>query len=205
MSAAEEIIPPSLLLNAYASGIFPMAEDAHDSQVHWIDPQHRGILPLDSFHVPRRLRRFLNGNPFEFRTDTAFEALVQMCAEPAPNRPQTWINSIILRSYCALHAMGFAHSVECWKDNQLVGGVYGVALGGAFFGESMVSREPNASKAALVFLVERLRQNGFTLLDTQFLTEHLTQFGALEISRTDYHKLLNDALRHQDIVFEKNS
>lgn len=201
MRAAEEIIAPSLLLRAYASGIFPMAENAADPRIQWIDPQRRGILPLDSFHVPRRLRRFMHHHPFDVRISTAFEEIVRLCAESASDRPQTWINETILRSYCALYALGFAHSVECWQDGVLVGGLYGVTLGGAFFGESMVSRAPNASKVALVFLVNRLREKGYSLLDTQFITEHLSQFGAIEVSRTDYHALLNVAIGQQNITF----
>lgn len=200
-NAAEEIISPSLLLNAYASGIFPMAETAEDPTVHWIDPQQRGILPLDTFHIPRRFARYLRHHPFTVTIDTAFEDVVRLCAESVAERPQTWINTIILRSYCRLHTMGFAHSVECWQEDRLVGGLYGVALGAAFFGESMASRSPNASKVALTHLVERLRHNGFLLLDTQFLTTHLAQFGAIEVSRNDYHRLLRTATTHQDVSF----
>ena len=201
MNAAEEIISPSLLLSAYASGIFPMAETAEDPTVHWIDPQRRGILPLDSFHIPRRFMRYLHHHPFTLRIDTAFEDVVRLCAESAPDRPQTWINETILRSYCTLHTMGFAHSVECWLGDKLAGGLYGVSLGAAFFGESMVSRAPNASKVALVRLVDLLRYNGFTLLDTQFLTDHLAQFGAIEISKKEYHRLLVSAVTRRNVTF----
>lgn len=204
-NAAEEIISPSLLLNAYASGIFPMAETAEDPTVHWIDPQRRGILPLDGFHVPRRFARYLRHHPYTLKIDTAFEEVVRLCAEPVPERPQTWINKIIFQSYCTLHTLGFAHSVECWQRGKLVGGLYGVALGAAFFGESMASRSTNASKVALTHLVELLRYNGFLLLDTQFLTEHLARFGAIEISRNDYHRLLLTATTRQNVTFRERT
>ncbi len=188
-------LTPELLLRAYAAGIFPMAEAADDPDVFWVDPEQRGILPLDGFHLPRRLARTLRRDIFEVRCDGAFEAVVRGCAEPMPDRPKTWINEEIVRLYAALHRLGFAHSVETWRDGELVGGLYGVALGAAFFGESMYSRVTDASKVALAHLVARLRLGGFRVLDTQFVTEHLQQFGAVEISRAQYHRRLTAALQ----------
>jgi leucyl/phenylalanyl-tRNA--protein transferase len=188
-------LTPELLLRAYAAGIFPMAEAADDPDVFWVDPEQRGILPLDGFHLPRRLARTLRQGVFDVRCDGAFEAVVRGCAEPMPDRPKTWINEEIVRLYAALHRLGFAHSVETWRDGELVGGLYGVALGAAFFGESMFSRVTDASKVALAQLVARLRLGGFRLLDTQFVTEHLQQFGAVEISRSQYHRRLTAALQ----------
>ena len=184
-----------LLLQAYAAGIFPMAESAEDPELYWVDPTRRGVLPLDAFHVPRRLRRTLRHAPFEIRCDSAFEAVLRGCAEPAPERPQTWINERIVELYVELARRGAAHSVETWHAGELVGGLYGVQLGAAFFGESMFSRVTDASKVALVHLVARLRHGGFRLLDTQFVTDHLRQFGATEISRRDYQIRLAAALR----------
>jgi leucyl/phenylalanyl-tRNA---protein transferase len=188
-------LTPELLLRAYAAGIFPMAEAADDPDVFWVDPEQRGILPLDRFHLPRRLARTLRQEVFDVRCDAAFEAVVRGCAEPMPDRPKTWINEEIVRLYAALHRLGFAHSVETWRDGELVGGLYGVALGAAFFGESMYSRVTDASKVALAQLVARLRLGGFRLLDAQFVTEHLQQFGAVEISRAQYHRRLTAALQ----------
>ncbi|MPY70618.1 MAG: leucyl/phenylalanyl-tRNA--protein transferase [Alphaproteobacteria bacterium] len=185
---------PEILLRAYAVGLFPMAERHDDPTLYWIDPEKRGILPMDHFHVPRRLRRRARNNFYEVRCDTAFAGVVRRCAEPGEGRGETWINDEIVRLYIDLHEMGRAHSVECWRDGRLVGGLYGVALGGAFFGESMFSRERDASKVALVHLVARLRKGGFTLLDTQFVTRHLSQFGAVEIHRGGYRHLLSKAL-----------
>ncbi|WP_448207630.1 leucyl/phenylalanyl-tRNA--protein transferase [Azospirillum sp. sgz302134] len=195
-----------LLLRAYASGIFPMAESADSEELYWFDPERRGILPLEGFHVPRKLRKAVRRGPFELRFDTAFRTVIEACAEPTPDRPKTWINADILRLYTELHENGFAHSVECWAEGRLVGGLYGVSLGGAFFGESMFSRVTDASKVALVHLVARLRAGGYTLLDAQFVTEHLSQFGALEIPRNEYRRRLAAALpvqaefRHVDQV-----
>jgi leucyl/phenylalanyl-tRNA--protein transferase len=190
-------LTPEILLHAYAAGIFPMAEAADDPELFWVDPTHRGIIPLDGFHVPRRLARVLRQNRFQIRCDTAFGAVMQGCGEASDKRPNTWINDEILRLYAALFARGNAHSIECWQGEELVGGLYGVSLGGAFFGESMFSRATDASKVALVGLVARLRAGGFRLLDTQFLTPHLAQFGGIEISRARYHRLLADALRQR--------
>ena len=187
-------LTPQLLLGAYASGIFPMAESRNDADLYWIDPDMRGVLPLDAFHIPRRLRRTIRAHPFEIRCDSDFAGTVRGCAEPQGKRPDTWINDEIERLYAALFEMGFAHSVECWDDGELVGGLYGVSLGGTFFGESMFSRETDASKVALVHLVARLRRGGYQLLDTQFVTAHLTRFGAVEIPRRLYRRRLAAAL-----------
>ena len=186
---------PELLLRAYAVGIFPMAESRGDQEIHWIDPDFRGVLPLDAVHVPRKLRRLVRRGSFEVRCNTDFQQVIQGCACPAPGRKDTWINGTIEQLYCDLHDMGFAHSVECWQEDALVGGLYGVALGAAFFGESMFSRVPDASKVALVHLVARLRKGGFRLLDTQFETPHLRQFGVIEIAREDYRAQLARAVR----------
>ena len=192
-------LTPDILLKAYAAGIFPMAETAEDPELFWIEPRWRGILPLDGFHVPRRLRRVVRQGHFTLRCDTAFEAVMRGCAEASDKRPNTWINDEILRLYAGLFARGAAHSVECWHEGELAGGLYGVSLGAAFFGESMFSRVTDASKVALVHLVARLRQGGYRLLDTQFLTPHLAQFGGVEISRARYRRLLADALRYRAV------
>ncbi len=188
-------LTPQLLLGAYASGIFPMAEGRHDRDLFWIDPDVRGVLPLDQFHLSRRLRRTLRRKQFTIRCDTDFAAVVRGCAAETSGRPATWINGEIEQLYSALYDLGFAHSVECWRDGRLAGGLYGVALGGAFFGESMFSGDRDASKVALCHLVARLRQGGFELLDTQFVTDHLRRFGAVEIARADYKTRLASALK----------
>jgi len=190
-------LTPDLLLRAYAIGIFPMAESRVDPELHWIDPDLRGILPLDEFHLPRKLRATIRRGAFEVRCNTAFQEVIRGCAEPAENRPDTWINPVIEQLYNDLFEMGFAHSVECWRDGRLVGGLYGVSLGAAFFGESMFSRATDASKVALAQLVLRLRKSGFKLLDTQFTTPHLSRFGAREIPREDYRRLLTKAVSAQ--------
>lgn len=187
-------IDPVTLLQAYAQGIFPMGESGEDDSLHWVDPDWRGILPLDNFHIPRRLKRTVRAGVFDVRIDTAFAEVVRACAQPQAGRENTWINSQIEQLYGGLHAMGNAHSVECWEGNDLVGGLYGVSLGAAFFGESMFSLARDASKIALVHLVERLRYGGYQLLDTQFVTEHLRQFGTIEIPRGRYHGLLDRAI-----------
>ena len=187
-------LTPDLLLQAYAAGIFPMAEDADDPEVFWVDPDERGVLPLDAFHLSRRLRRTIRQEVFEISCDVAFEEVVRRCAEPRPERPRTWINDEIVRLYTALFRLGFAHSIESWHEGELVGGLYGVAIGGAFFGESMFSRVNDASKVALAHLVARLRIGRFRLLDTQFVTRHLRQFGAHEIPRALYRRQLATAL-----------
>lgn len=187
-------VTPELLLCAYASGVFPMANDRYDPTVHWIEPKRRGILPLDAFHQPRSLRKTLRRRRFETRADTAFAEVIEACAEPRPERPRTWLNDELIDLYCTLHRLGYAHSVEALEDGRLVGGLYGVSLGAAFFGESMFSLEPDASKVALVDLVGRLRAGGYRLLDTQFVTDHLRRFGAIEISRQRYREELRIAL-----------
>ncbi|HVI29007.1 leucyl/phenylalanyl-tRNA--protein transferase [Hansschlegelia sp.] len=187
-------ITPEVLLKAYACGIFPMAESADDPGLYWIEPELRGVLPLDAFHVSARLERTVRSDLFEIRVDTAFEAVMDGCAAPGAGRDKTWINGRIRRLYRDLYEIGHCHSVEAWRDDKLVGGLYGVELGGAFFGESMFHVERDASKVALVHLAARLRRGGFRLLDTQFVTEHLRRFGAVETPRRDYHRLLERAL-----------
>jgi leucyl/phenylalanyl-tRNA--protein transferase len=187
---------PEDLLACYARGVFPMAESREDPRVFIVEPDQRGVIPLDAFHIPSRLRRTVRAEPFDIRVDTAFEAVLDGCAAAqGGDREDTWINGPIRRLYWALHAKGFVHSIECWRDERLVGGLYGVSLGGAFFGESMFSRERDASKVALVHLVARLRKGGWTLLDAQFLTEHLSQFGAVETPQAAYVKRLAPALK----------
>jgi leucyl/phenylalanyl-tRNA--protein transferase len=187
-------ITPEILLRAYAYGVFPMGESRGSETLYWVDPEERGILPLDTFHVPRRLARTIKADPFTVKVDTAFREVMELCAEDMPGRGGTWINAAILKAYTELHAQGRTHSVECWDGDQLVGGLYGVSLGRAFFGESMFSRARDASKVALVHLAARLIQGGYVLLDTQFVTSHLSQFGALEIPRDEYRERLVDAL-----------
>lgn len=186
----EPDLTPELLLQAYASGIFPMAESHDDTDVFWVDPSRRGILPLEGFHISRSLRRVILSDRFEPRFNSDFEGTVRGCAD----RDETWINATIFELYLALHRMGHAHSQEIWQDEDLVGGVYGVTLGGAFFGESMFSRRTDASKVALAYLVDRLRLTGFALFDTQFITPHLKRLGGIEIARTDYLDRLEKAL-----------
>ncbi|HEY2071329.1 MAG TPA: leucyl/phenylalanyl-tRNA--protein transferase [Rhizomicrobium sp.] len=184
-----------LLLRAYAEGIFPMAEQRDSPVLYWVSPEARGVIPLDTFHIPHRLARTVRSGRFRVTFDIEFDAVIRACAAPGRgDRRQSWINAEIVRLYTELHAQGHAHSIECWREDELVGGLYGVNLGGAFFGESMFSTERDASKVALVHLVERLKRGGFTLLDAQFLTEHLSQFGAVEIVRDEYLELLQDAI-----------
>jgi len=187
-------IPPDLLLRAYATGVFPMAEHADDQEVFWVRPEMRGIIPLDKFHVPKSLRKLMRHEPFDIRYDTDFAGVIRACAEPSAERADTWINEPIREAYTELFKRGHCHTVEAWREGKLVGGLYGVSLGRAFFGESMFSREPNASKICLVHLVERLRDHGFILLDTQFTTEHLRRFGAIDIPRRRYEQMLAEAL-----------
>lgn len=190
-------LTPELVLAAYARGLFPMAEKRDDPHLYWVSPEKRGVIPLEGFHVPHRLARTVRSGRFTVTADRAFVAVMKGCAAPRPGREETWINSEILRLYTALAASGHAHSVECWLEGRLVGGLYGVKLGAAFFGESMFSVERDASKVALVKLVETLRRGGFTLLDTQFLTAHLAGFGALEVPRDRYLTLLESALSRE--------
>lgn len=197
MHGSSPHLTPELLLRAYAEGIFPMAERRDDSALFWVSPERRGIIPLESFHVPRRLARTVRSDVFTVVSDRSFLDVMRACAEPVPDRPESWINEEILRLYTALYAAGHAHSVECWRDGKLVGGLYGVSLGGAFFGESMFSRERDASKVALVHLVAALKVGGYVLLDAQFRTEHLAQFGTMEITRSAYRTRLDEALAVQ--------
>jgi leucyl/phenylalanyl-tRNA--protein transferase len=183
-------LSPELLLRAYAAGVFPMSEGRNDPRVFWVDPERRGILPIDGFHLSRSLRRTLLRQPFELTLNMAFEDVVRGCAD----RSETWINDTIFRAYFALHRMGFAHSIEAWSGDRLVGGVYGVALGRVFFGESMFSDETDASKLALATLVAHLGQTGFELFDTQFVTDHLASLGAVEVPRAEYHHRLEAAM-----------
>ncbi len=186
-------ITPEILLRAYALGIFPMAQARGDEAIHWVDPRRRGVLPLEGFHLSRSLARTIRRGRFTVTADRDFAAVVAACAD----REETWINARIEALYAALHAAGRAHSVEVWQEDRLVGGVYGVTLGAAFFGESMFSRATDASKVALAFLVHRLRAGGFRLFDTQFLTTHLASLGAVEISRADYHRHLAVAIAEE--------
>lgn len=185
-----EGLTPELMLRGYASGIFPMAESWDDPEIFWVDPERRGVFELDSFHISRSLARTIRSVPFTIRTNYDFVGVVDGCAD----RRETWINTELRALYCALHAMGHAHSLEVWDHDRLVGGVYGVTLKAAFFGESMFSRRTNASKIALAYLVHHLKEQGYVLFDTQFLTPHLARLGAIEIPRADYRKRLENAL-----------
>jgi leucyl/phenylalanyl-tRNA--protein transferase len=184
------VIPPKRLLAEYRKGHFPMAESRDDEHVYWLDPEWRGVLPLNAFNTPKRLMRTMRTSKMTVTIDRAFDKVICACAAAARQRTNTWINGLIERSYINLFAQGHAHSVEVWSEEALVGGLYGVSIGGAFFGESMFSRQTDASKIALVHLVVRLTLGGYKLLDTQFITDHLKQFGAVEIQRDSYKKLL---------------
>jgi leucyl/phenylalanyl-tRNA---protein transferase len=186
----DEELTPDILLRAYAMGIFPMSDGRDDAEIHWIDPRRRGVLPLDGFHLSRSLARRIRSGAFHVTVDRAFEAVVAACAD----RDETWISHRIQRLYVQLHVLSYAHSVEVWEDERLVGGVYGVTLGAAFFGESMFSLATDASKVALAYAVHRLRTGGFRLFDTQFLTPHLASLGGVEITRAEYHRRLAGAL-----------
>jgi leucyl/phenylalanyl-tRNA--protein transferase len=185
---------PDLLLHTYRLGLFPMADPDQGNEVYWMDPDPRGIIPLDGFHIPKNLRKLVRRAPFEIAADRDFEGVMRACAAPAPGRESTWISEEFIEVYSALHRRGAAHTVECWQEGRLVGGLYGVTIGGAFFGESMFSRVTDASKVALVGLVACLRRGGFTLLDTQFVTPHLEQFGAVPIPQAIYKQRLAAAL-----------
>ena len=187
-------LDPDLLLRAYSVGVFPMANSRGADDVFWVEPKKRGILPLDHFHLSRSLAKTLKSGRFITTADAAFEQVIKLCAEPTPGRPDTWINPDIEAAYAELHKRGYAHSIETWEEGRLVGGLYGVRLGAAFFGESMFSRASDASKVALAHLVARLRVGGFRLLDCQFQTDHLASLGAIEINRADYVVLLDSAL-----------
>ncbi len=197
----EPEITPEMLLRAYSIGLFPMADSANDPELFWVEPEIRGVIPLDRFHVSRSLAKTMRKRPFDIRYDTAFEAVIEGCARPAPGRPTTWINHKIRALYAALYRMGYAHSVEAWESDRLVGGLYGVSLGAAFFGESMFSLRRDASKICLVHLVERLRARGFQLLDTQFTTEHLKAFGAIDVPKAEYDLLLAKAIASPNLNF----
>ncbi|MGJ3646936.1 leucyl/phenylalanyl-tRNA--protein transferase [Sphingomonas sp. GlSt437] len=187
-------LDPEIVLGAYAVGVFPMADHRNAETVYWVEPKRRAVLPLDGFRLSHSLRKVLAQDRYRVTADQAFGDVLALCGEAAPDRPETWINSSIAEVFGRLHDMGFAHSIECWDGDDLVGGLYGLALGRAFFGESMVSRARDASKVALAWLVARLRAGGFTLLDCQFQTDHLASLGAVEISRADYLGLLSAAL-----------
>ncbi len=187
-------IPPELLLKAYATGVFPMADSADDPEVFWVRPETRGVIPLDGFHIPKSLAKTVRRAPFEIAFDRDFFAVIDACAEERDVRPTTWINGPIRQAYGQLFSLGHCHTVEAWRNGELAGGLYGVSLGRAFFGESMFSRATDASKICLVHLVERLRQRGFVLLDTQFTTEHLKRFGAIDVPRRKYEALLENAM-----------
>ena len=199
-SASSEITP-EVLLRAYACGIFPMAESADDPTLFWVEPEQRGIIPLDGFRVSSRLARTVRSDAFRVTVNTAFNQTIDGCAAPQAGREETWINRRIRELYTALHRIGHCHSVEVWREDDLVGGLYGVSLGGAFFGESMFHRARDASKVALVHLVARLIAGGFTLLDTQFVTEHLRSLGAVEVPRRRYRSLLDEATAHDADFF----
>jgi leucyl/phenylalanyl-tRNA--protein transferase len=194
MSRRAVEVTPELVLRAYRAGLFPMAESRAGDRLFWLDPEFRGVLPLDGFHLPRRLLRTLRSGRFEVSANRCFAQVIAGCAAPGPGREDSWINPEIERLFGALHAAGHAHSVETWEHGELVGGLYGVCLGGAFFGESMFSRTTDASKVALAHLVARLRLGGFALLDTQFITEHLARFGTVEIPRAEYRRRLAAAV-----------
>lgn len=187
-------ITPDLVLRAYRAGLFPMAEGRGSGRLYWLDPKMRGVIPLDGFHLPRRLRRTVLSGRFEVTADTDFPGVLAGCAAPAPGREDSWINGEIEELFNALHRMGHAHSIEVREGGALVGGLYGIRIGAAFFGESMFARADDASKVALVHLIARLRRGGFTLLDTQFLNDHLARFGAMEIPQADYRSRLAQAV-----------
>jgi leucyl/phenylalanyl-tRNA--protein transferase len=189
-------ITPDILLKAYAAGIFPMAEDADDPSLFWVEPRERGIIPLDDFHISKRLARTVRSDVFQVRVDQDFDAVIAGCAAPAMDREKTWISRRIRELYGELFDAGYCHTVEVYQEGRLVGGLYGVRLNGAFFGESMFHTERDASKVALVHLVARLRRGGFSLLDTQFVTSHLAQFGATEVPRRTYKQMLRNAMEH---------
>jgi len=194
-------ITPETLLRAYSIGLFPMAESADDPEIFWVEPELRGILPLSDFHVSRSLAKTIRKKPFDIRFNSDFDAVIACCAESTGDRPSTWINETIRSLYSALHRLGHAHSVEAWENDVLVGGLYGVSLGSAFFGESMFSRRTDASKICLVHLVERLKARRFTLLDTQFTTEHLKTFGAIDVPKNAYARMLGKAMESPNLEF----
>lgn len=194
-------ITPQVLLKAYACGVFPMAESADDPDLFWVEPEHRGIIPLSTFHIPKRLRRTVRSDRYTVVASQDFQGVIDGCARPGPGRKRTWINSEIRRLYGELFKMGYCHTIEVYDGDELVGGLYGVCLASVFFGESMFSTKRDASKVALVHLVARMKAGGFSLLDTQFVTDHLEQFGAEEIPRGLYNELLDAALQEPAAFF----
>jgi len=188
-------LTPEIILQAYANGYFPMAEGANSKDLYWYEPDPRGQLPIENLHIPRKLIKTIKKKPYEIRCDTAFDRVITLCAEPMSGRDKTWINQEIIDLFCELHEMGFAHSVETWEGDNLVSGIYGIALGAAFFGESMFSRKTDASKIALVYLTARLWKQGFKIFDTQYINDHLKQFGVYEISKEEYRAELLQALK----------
>ncbi|MEO9457438.1 MAG: leucyl/phenylalanyl-tRNA--protein transferase [Lentilitoribacter sp.] len=199
------MLTPQILLKAYSCGLFPMSESADDPELFWVDPEVRGIIPLDNFHTPRSLKKVINRGIFDIKINTDFMQVMRECAKETDDRPTTWINDTILKLYHDLHLTGHAHSIEAWKDGELVGGLYGVSLGSAFFGESMFSRATDASKVCLAFLVKHMIKNNFTLLDTQFTTDHLIRFGAVDIPRDEYTILLSKAMEVYSIPFNPST
>jgi leucyl/phenylalanyl-tRNA--protein transferase len=199
------MLTPQILLKAYSCGLFPMSESADDPELFWVDPEVRGIIPLDKFHIPRSLKKVINRGIFDIKINTDFPQVMRECAKETDDRPTTWINDTILKLYHELHLTGHAHSIEAWKDGELVGGLYGVSLGSAFFGESMYSRATDASKVCLAFLVKHMIKNNFTLLDTQFTTDHLIRFGAVDIPRDVYSILLSKAMEVHSIPFNPST
>lgn len=194
LSSKKSGLTPQVILQAYSMGIFPMARSRSDSEIMWIDPDRRGIIPLDGLRISRSLRKSIRNNRLEIRYNTDFQSVILACAKKTKSRQDTWINDEIISLYSDLYTQGFVKTVECWLDESLVGGLYGIALKGAFFGESMFSIKQNASKIALFHLVDQLNEGGFVLLDTQFVTDHLIRLGAIEVSRAEYHTLLEKAL-----------
>ncbi|MCC7305522.1 MAG: leucyl/phenylalanyl-tRNA--protein transferase [Alphaproteobacteria bacterium] len=188
------ILTPELVLEAYRQGLFPMAYNGGSPYIHWICPEMRGQLSIENLHIPRRLKKTLLQHPYKITVNKAFESVIHGCAQPGEKRPETWINASILKVFVELHGRSHAHSLECWKGRELAGGIYGLAIGGAFFGESMFSTKTDASKIALVHMTARLWKGGFTLFDTQFVNEHLKQFGVYELPHAEYKKALNAAL-----------
>ncbi|MET3854393.1 leucyl/phenylalanyl-tRNA--protein transferase [Rhizobium sp. OAE497] len=194
-------ITPEILLRAYSIGLFPMAESADDPEIFWVEPELRGVIPLDDFHISKSLAKTIRRKPFDIRFNSDFDAVISACAEETSGRPSTWINGTIRQLYSTLHRIGHAHSVEAWDGDELVGGLYGVSLGAAFFGESMFSRRTDASKICLVHLVERLREKEFKLLDTQFTTEHLKTFGAIDVPKEEYAVMLDAVMDSPHLQF----
>lgn len=195
------VLTPELMIEAYKQGLFPMAYNAKSDFIHWVCPEERGQLSITDLHISKSLKKAVRKAPYEIKINTAFQSVIESCAAQAPERPETWINQTIIDIFCKLHERGHAHSIECWEDDKLVGGLYGMALGGAFCGESMFSRASNASKIALVHLVARLWKGGFTILDTQFVNDHLLQFGVYEIPHNEYKDLLKTAAKNKADFF----